>query len=131
MGDQPAWVARVLGILLWVVALAAWIAWWLAAVNWQKAWLALRQGAWLGVVLGVLMVALVWSEIEPAPTQISDLGAIPSFWIRLGCAGALAALALFCGWLQGVLGWKPPEIEVEPPEAAADHGHSAQHGHAH
>jgi hypothetical protein len=131
MGDQPAWVARVLGSLLWVVLLAVWIAWWLGAVNWRKAWSALRQGAWLGVVLGVLMVALVWSEIDPAPRQISDLGAIPGFWARLGCVGGLAALALFCGWLQGVLGWIPPEIEVEPPEGHAASGHDAHSGHDH
>jgi hypothetical protein len=131
MGDHPAWVGQVLGILLWLVPLAVWIVWWLGAVNWQKAWPALRQGAWLGVVLIVFLATLAWSEIDPTPTQISDLGAIPSFWVRLSCVGGLAALALFCGWLQGVLGWIPPEIEVDPPETSADHGHSTQHGHAH
>jgi hypothetical protein len=38
----------------------------------------------------------------------------------------VALLTLFCGWLQGVLGWTPPEIELEPPAAPVghhDHGH--------
>jgi hypothetical protein len=131
MDDQPAWVARVLGILLWLALLAVWIAWWLGAVSWQKAWPALSQGAWLGVVLGVLMGALVWSEIDPTPMHITDLGTIPSFWARLGCVAGLAALALFCGWLQGVLRWMPPEIEVEPPEGHAGSGRDAHHGHGH
>jgi hypothetical protein len=131
MSDHPASVARILGILFWLGPLAVWVAWWLGAVNWQKAWLALRQGAWLGVVLLVLAAAVVWSEVDPTTLQVSDLGAIPSFWVRLGCVAGLVALALFCGWLQGVLGWNPPEIEVEPPESHAAHGHAAEHEHAH
>ena len=34
----------------------------------------------------------------------------------------LAALTLLCGWLQGLLGWTPAEVNLEPP-VAVEHGH--------
>jgi hypothetical protein len=48
---------------------------------------------------------------------------IPNFWWQLGGVGLLVGTALFCGWLQGVLGWTPEEIDLEPPVHAAAHGH--------
>ena len=107
----------------WVfsVALAiAWFAWWLGGVNWGKLWPVLQRGAWVVVVLLVLTTALVWSQIAPT----GDDG---NFWRQLGWVSLLTALTLFCGWLQGVLGWAPAEIELEPVETAG--GHDDGHGH--
>jgi hypothetical protein len=52
---------------------------------------------------------------------------VPNFLWQLGAVGALAAIALFCGWLQGYFGWTPEEVSVEPAPAA--HGHGHDHGH--
>jgi hypothetical protein len=110
-----------LGLLLWIV-------WWIWAVNWTKVWPVLAQGAWLGVVLLILLTSMVWSHIDPNPWSVSGIGSVPSVWACLGCVCAFAAVALFCGWLQGVMGWAPAEIELEPAE---EHGHAADHGHGH
>jgi hypothetical protein len=106
--------------------LIVWIAWWLCGVNWHKAWPVLARGAWVPVVLLLLLTALVWSRL--APDSCTCLGvAISNFWWQLGAVGLLAAVALFCGWLQGVFGWTPTEIDLEPPVTGDMHGH----GHAH
>jgi hypothetical protein len=110
--------------------LIVWIVWWLWGVNWRRCWAALAQGAWAPAVLLLLLLALVWSRLQPGPwTQ--ELGtvviSVPSFWWQLGAVGALAALALFCGWLQGVYAWEPAELDLEPPVHA--HGHDAHAAH--
>jgi hypothetical protein len=116
-----SWLWTALPIILWIV-------WWLWAVNWSKVWPVLAQGAWLGVVLLIFLTAMVWSHIDPNPWIMPGVGTVSSVWASLGCVCALTTLALFCGWLQGVMGWPPAEIELEPAE---EHGHSADHGHRH
>jgi len=101
-----------------------WLAWWLWGVNWQKAWPVLRGGAWAPVTLLLLVTAFVWSRLVPSVDPWWE--AVPNFYWQLGAVGLLAALTLFCGWLQGVFGWAPPEINLDPP--AAD---SHEHGHHH
>jgi hypothetical protein len=101
-----------------IVLLVVWIAWWLWGVNWSRAWPFLAQGAWVPLVLLVIVAALVWSEIAPLPML--------NFWAHLGGVTGLVLLALFCGWLQGVMHWTPTEMALEPPADHHDHGH----GHA-
>jgi hypothetical protein len=123
--------AIILWIALWLwthLPIVLWIAWWLWAVNWSKVWPVLKKGAWLGVVLLIWLAAMVWSHIDPNPWAVPEIGSVPSVWACLGCVCALSALALFCGWLQGVMGWAPAEIELEPVE---EHAHVAEHGHGH
>lgn len=92
----------------------AWVAWWLWGVNWKKAWPVLAEGAWLPLVLVAVVAALVWSK----------LASEGNFWLQLCGVAALVGIALFCGWLQGVLGWTPAEIDLEPPETSAPaHAH--------
>ncbi|HYT88812.1 MAG TPA: hypothetical protein VEL76_08900 [Gemmataceae bacterium] len=115
--------------------LIVWIAWWLWGVNWQKAWPVLARGAWAPVVLLLVTAALVWSRLAPSSCDCLVLVTVPNFWWQLGAVGLLAAVALLCGWLQGVFGWTPAEIHLEPPAVGADmHGHEhpvgTQHGHA-
>jgi len=43
---------------------------------------------------------------------------------QLGGVGLLVAVTLLCGWLQGVFGWTPAEINLEPVEEAGA-GHEA------
>jgi hypothetical protein len=106
--------------------LIAWVAWWLLGVNWQKAWPVLRQGGWVPGVLLVFIAALAWSRIAPGPCECLGFVSVPNFWWQLGGVSLIAAVALFCGWLQGKLGLTPADIEVEPPPS-----HHAEHEHGH
>ncbi len=104
-----------------------WCAWWLGGVNWIKFWPVLAQGAWLPAVLLAVITATVWTQLEPGRCECLGFVTIPNGWWQTGAVSLLVAVALFCGWLQGYFGWMPPEISVEPPAPAADHGHA--HGH--
>jgi hypothetical protein len=104
----------------WVVLL--WIAWWLWGVNWQKAWPVLSRGAWIPFGLVVVLAALAWSQIMPSTRTVLGTITLLNFWWQLTACAALAATALFCGWLQGVMHWTPAEVDVEPP-AHVEHGH--------
>lgn len=106
---------------LWIV----WIAWWLWAVNWRKSWSVLREGGWAPLVLLVVLTATVWSAIAPGGCPSCGL---PNFWYQLVFVSGLVAVAFLCGWLQGVFGWTPEEIDLDPPAHAHGHG---QHDHAH
>jgi hypothetical protein len=123
----PDWLADVFALLLRLLPGALWCAWWLWGVNWKKAWPVLAQGAWAPVLLLMILSALVWSRISPSSRDCFGLFTIPNFWWHLGGVGALTAVALFCGWLQGKLGWAPVDINLEPPP----HGHGLGHGHPH
>jgi hypothetical protein len=122
-----------LGLLLYYLALLAlqwalllaWLAWWLWGVNWSKVWPVLARGGWLVLVLLLVTAALAWSQMAPSTCNCVGFTVIPNFWWQLGAVGLLAAATLFCGWLQGVFGWQPAEISLEPPEPAA--GHDGQH----
>jgi hypothetical protein len=126
-------VATLLTLLVEIGALAlrhalliAWVAWWLWAVNWNKAWGVLARGGWAPVVLLTLIAAAVWSALAPGTYDFLDLFPIGNFWWQLGGVTLFVLLALLCGWLQGVLGCTPAEINLEPPAPAHSH-----HEHAH
>src|SRR5687767_8224128 len=93
-----------------ILPVAIWMAFWLWAVNWKKVWPTLAEGAWAPCVLLILIAALVWSRIVPGTFSFLGFVSIPNFWWQLGGVGALAALALFSGWLQGVLHYSPVEV---------------------
>jgi len=105
----------------WLIIL--WVLWWLLGVNWKKMWPVLAMGAWLPLALVIIVAALVWSRIEPGPGNFLGLLTIESFWWQLGNLSFLVALALFCGYLQGLLGWTPPEVDLDPPATAAHEHH--------
>ncbi len=113
--------------------LIAWVAWWLWGVNWNRAWTVLARGAWAPVLLLILTAALVWSRLAPSDCNCLAIVTVPNFWWQLGAVGLLAAVALFCGWLQGLLGWAPAEISLEPAPDEDMHGHEHPvgiiHGH--
>jgi hypothetical protein len=132
--DKLGQLVAILGSLLadigrfaqhWAL-LIVWIVWWLWAVNWQRTWHFLARGAWVPLVLLMIMAALVWSRLAPPEYDFVGLTATANFWWQLLGVGLLVGLAMFCGWLQGYFGWTPAEIDLEPP-ALADHGHG--HGH--
>lgn len=114
-------VQLVAWLLSWSL-LVAWLAWWLWGVNWSKVWPVLTWGAWVGVVLLMLTGALVWSQMTPSDCTCLGFTTVPNFWWQLGAVGLLVAGTLFCGWLQGVFGWAPAEIALEPA-ATEDHAH--------
>jgi hypothetical protein len=114
-------------VLPWTPAVA-WFAWWLWGVNWSRAWQVLRGGAWVPLVLLGVLGALAWSELAPGECTCVGFVRLSNFWWQLGAVGLLAALTLFCGWIQGRVGWGPAEMNLDPPELAhADAGHG--HGH--
>lgn len=112
----------------WLLALlpgGLWCAWWLWAVNWREVWPVLARGGWLGVLLGMFLAALAWSALFPRPIRLLPFLTIGNFWWQLACVGGLTLAALFCGWLQGRLGWEPAPVSFAPPaEAAHEHGHA-------
>lgn len=109
--------------LLWII----WAAWWLGGVNAKKARHVLATGAWAPAILLIILVALVWSRIDPRACDCLGFMRVPNFWWQLGYVSMLAAIALFCGWLQSALHWTPPEVHFDPPA----HGHGHEHGHGH
>jgi hypothetical protein len=121
----------VLYTVLLVALLVVWVAWWLLAVNWKSLWPTLAEGAWVPGVLIVLVSALVWSRVAPADCTCLGFMTIPNFWWQLADVSLLFSLALFCGWLQGYLGWTPEAVSFEPAPIAHGHGHHHEHGHDH
>ena len=104
----------------WFILL--WIAWWLWGVNWHKAWPVLARGAYVPLALLVVLAALAWSQIAPSTGIFAGVITLPNFWWQLVACAGLAATALFCGWLQGILRWSSADIPVDPP-AHVEHGH--------
>jgi hypothetical protein len=118
--DLPAW----LHVLCVLVPYALFFAYCLWAINWQKMWPTLREGAWLPLVLLLILVALVWSQIRPTDILLFGVISVGNFWWQLSAAGLLAALGLFAGWLQDRYHWYPKEVPTEPAaHAHHDHGH--------
>ncbi len=105
--------------ILWIV----WAALCLWGINWKKTRHFLASGAWAPAVLLMILVALVWSRIDPSPCPCG----IANFWWQLGYVGLLVGIAMFCGWLQDVMHWTPHDINFDPPA----HGHGDGHGHGH
>jgi hypothetical protein len=122
---MPETLDWLFSVLLWLLPVAVWCAWWLWAVSWRRVWPVLAEGAWVPVVLLMVLGALVWSQVAPRPCDCLVLVRLPNFWWQLGGVAALAAAALFCGWLQGKLDWGPPEVSYEP--AAPAEGHHGHH----
>lgn len=106
--------------------LIAWFGWWLLGVNWKHAWPVLAQGGWVVVVLMTVASALAWSQLEPADCHCLQFVTLPNFWWQLGGVSLLVSLTLFCGWLQGVIGWTPTEVPLAEPEAPGE-GHGEHH----
>lgn len=111
--------------IVWII----WIAWCLWGVNWYKARNFLASGAWAPALLLIFLIAMVWSRLDPRSCNCLGFATLPNFWWQLGYVSMLAAIAMFCGWLQSVLHWTPHEINLDPP--AHGHGHGHDHGHAH
>jgi len=124
IGNLGALLGMLLALALRWSLLIVWVVWWLFAVDWRKAWAVLARGAWAPVVLLLVIAALAWSRIEPAACDCLGFAPVANFWWQLGGVSLLAAVALLCGWLQGVFGIQPAEVAVEPVVA---HGSGHEH----
>jgi hypothetical protein len=126
-------LVNLLAIGLHWLLLIVWIAWWLWGVNWRRAWPVLATGAWVPVALLGIVAALVWSRLAPSTCDCLGFAVVANFWWQLGAIALLAAIALFCGWLQEVFGWAPQEVSFEVPAIDDTHGHEhpvgTLHGH--
>lgn len=87
----------------------------LLGIRWRNVWPTLRDGGWAPLVLLMLMAALVWTSLAP-------LGAWSYVWHLLAVT-LIVGIAFFCGWLQELLHWTPPEISFEPPASTAQEHH--------
>jgi hypothetical protein len=114
-------LAALLTLALRYAVLIAWFAWWLWGVNWQKVWPVLARGAWVPLLLLMVLGAAGWSAMNPI-----DCHGIPNFWWQLGDIALLVGATFLCGWLQRIFGWAPAEVDLDPPasvEGAHGHGH--------
>ncbi len=101
--------------------LIVWLAWSVWGINWKRVWPVLAGGAWVPLVLVMVLAALVWSQMVPGECEFLGLWVVPNFWWQLGEVSLIVAAMLFCGWLQGILAWEPAEVCLEPPAPTA-HG---------
>jgi hypothetical protein len=116
--------------LLAILPGGLWFAFWLFAVDWRRVWPVLAEGGWAPCVLLGLVAATAWSRINPGVCDCLGFVIVPNFWWQLGSVAALAAVALFAGWLQGQMQFEPPEVPVGPPPVSpADQpiGHDEVH----
>lgn len=105
--------------------LIGWIAWWLLGVNWQRVWPVLGQGAWVPALLTGILTALICSQAIPySSICLGVVRVANTFWWQLGVMGMLMISALLCGWVQGIFGWAPGEVELQPTPTPAEHGHT-------
>ena len=112
------------GLLLWLLPVALWCVWWLWGCNWKHVWPVLARGGWVVLALLMFAAALAWASASPSSWDGLVFMTVSNFWWQLGAVGGLTALALFCGWVQGRMGWAPAEVSFDPPAAAGhDHGH--------
>jgi hypothetical protein len=126
--DLAGLAVQLLALALRWSLLLFWLALSLGGINWKKTWPVLAKGGWAPLVLLMLLVALVWSRIAPADCDCLGFLRVTNFWWQLGEVSLFVALTLFCGWLQGVFAWTPPEVNLEPPaHAVPHHGEDAHH----
>ncbi len=128
---MPDWLIAIWNVFLALLPILLWIVFWLCCVNWRKTWPVLAQGGWAPVVLLMFISAEAWSRIAPGDCNCLGFMTVPNFWWQLGSVCTLVAIALFCGWLQTISGWAPPEIRLEPQPGAHGHGHGHSHEHNH
>jgi hypothetical protein len=120
-------VVEVGGMILKWSLLITWVALCLWAIDWRKMWPRLAAGAWAPLTLIAGTITLVWGWMFPSEAVILGTITLPNFWWQLLAMGGIVSIALICGWLQGVLGCYPAEVELQP--ATGDgHGHSHPDG---
>ncbi len=127
MQNTPHWLETIEAILIVVAPYGIWMLFCLFAINWKKMWPKLAEGAWVPVLLLLVLVALVCSQIRASDAVLLGVITIGNFWWQLLAAMLLAALALFAGWVQDRYGLAPFEYAVAPPA----HGHDHHHGDGH
>jgi hypothetical protein len=124
--DLGTLAVELLALALRWGAVLAWLAWWLWGVNWKKVWPVLAQGAWVPLLLLMVLAAMTWSRLDPVACNCLGFMTLPNFWWQFLAVSLLVGLTFLCGWLQGVFGWEPAEVDLEPPVASA---HAAEHAH--
>jgi ABC-type nickel/cobalt efflux system permease component RcnA len=126
VSNVPEWLQYAIPIIL-IATPVLWVVVCLFAVNWRKAWPALKEGAWVPLVLVTVLMAVVWSQIWPS--------GVANFWLQLVILAAFVGLGLFTGWVQDRYSWTQSEVPVEPVvhghSHGNDHGHDHSHGHDH
>jgi hypothetical protein len=87
----------------------------------------LRQGAWVGLILLWVLVAVVWGLCTEPGWAGLGLSSVAEKFILTGLWGLVA---YGCWRLQEHFGWSPPEITIAgPPEGGAPASHHGGHDH--
>lgn len=120
------WLAQTIDVLKALLPGGILTVWCLWAVNWRKAWPVMAVGGWVPLVLVAWAFAYFWSLINPRALVICGTAISNGTW-QFFAVTILTGVGLFCGWLQGVYGWEPETVSLDPPEHH-DHG---DHGHGH
>jgi hypothetical protein len=123
----PDWQSQFARVLLPGAVFVTWCLW---GVNWRRGWPVLAAGGWVPLVLIAVMAAYVWAQAWPTAVIVLGLFTVPNVVWQVGAVAIMVGIALFCGWLQGRLGWTPPEVDFNPP-GHGDHGHGHEHPPAH
>lgn len=120
---MPQWLDSTFQFLLTMLPGGLWMAFWFFAVDWKRLRAFLVEGAWMPVLLLVLMSGVVWGMINPNPCSFFGVSIASPLW-QICCSFALAAVALFSGWLQTISGFTPSEVPLEPAaEELEAHSH--------
>ena len=109
-------------LIMALVALALVAICCLWAINWRKAWPVLRAGGWIALVLLTVMTAYAWMLARPSSLNVAGV-TLPNYLWQLIAVSLMVGFGLFCGYLQGVQGWEPEVISLDPPEHSEPHGH--------
>jgi hypothetical protein len=126
VADFAQLIILILGFLAQHLLVIAWFTWWLLAANWARLWDILARGGWVILLLAIVAGAAAWSQIAPSDYALLGFATISNFWWQLSAVTLLALATLLCGWLQGVMGWHPPQINFEPPPSS---GHDLEPAH--
>jgi hypothetical protein len=114
-------LTRIVAVLNALLPGGLWCAWWLWGADWRKVWPVLAAGGLAPVLLLSLLATLIWTAVDPAPFTSLPFVTIPAFWSHLVSVLLLVLTALFCGWLQGLVGWAPEDIVLDPPPVDSPH----------
>ncbi len=104
-----------------VLPLALWVAFWLFAVDWTRVRELLLRGAWVAVLLILLVTILVWGVVAPpAAGYHSVLGVhVSNFVGKTVFVTCLVCIAALCGFLQ-LTGWCEPPSQRRTDASTAN-----------
>lgn len=99
-------------------------------IRWEDVKAQMQRGAWVGAVLLLFLIGLVWGLCSTPHWEIEGM-VIPSIIEKLTLTALWCILAFGCAKLQELYHLAPPELEIAGPPEGDDqgHGHGGHGGH--